>query len=69
MDYPRVDRKELSTESKKFFMCWYREFKNSITFDAKEKGLRLNRQDIQLLAWNCTAFLVSSYERKIRMRR
>ena len=66
MDYPRIDRKELSADSKTFFRCWYSEFKNSIAFDAKENGLRLSRQGVRLLAWNCTAFLVSSHERRLR---
>ena len=68
MDYPRIDRRALSTEGKRFFRCWYSEFKNSIAFDVKENGLRLSRQDVRLLAWNCTAFLVSSHERKLRLK-
>lgn len=64
MKYPRIDRKPLNTEGKRFFRTWYGDFRKSMIIDNEVNHLRLTETDIELLAWNCATRITASYIRR-----
>jgi len=65
MDYPRLNKKELSTNLKFYFKQCYGQIKAQMLFDNSENELGLTKKDVELLAYNA-AVIITSQEKNRR---
>lgn len=62
MEYPKINKKELSKENKVKFNKLSKVIKESISLDVQENELKISKKDIDLLVWNSATCVLAMIE-------